>query len=133
MKSLHTLIRLHKQNLENLLKALNKFEILQEQRKSKIEILHKDIYNARKDKIPEFAQIIDNYIETSAKSIKGIQSDITKTTHNIVFVESKIKEEYSDYKKYQIIQAKIDKTLQEKINKDEMKNIDSYNMTKLKT
>lgn len=103
MKSLKTLIKLHKSHLDDLVLKINHSQ------QEKIELLNllennrKEVEAELKQYIgSEYAFIIDEYLKNSIKQQKSLQDNIAVINANLEILNNQLTEQYAELKKLEI-------------------------------
>lgn len=129
MKSISTLIKLHKKNLDEIVLKKNKAEqelqqlleflnILIEESKQEIEKYHNG----------EYAYILENYLKEFRAKKEDLESTINNYNKYIAKLESDLHNEFSELKKFEIIKKNRLAKQAEKDQKHEMDQLDELSI-----
>ena len=133
-KTLKTLIKLHKNKLDKILKDVEFKEsekLRLEERKTLIEEeLNQEI---EKYSATEFSFMLEKYVETSRKLIKRIEAQINQLETIITKLRIDLREQYSELKKYEIAFSNKQLLELEALKKYEAKQLDEFSINKFVT
>lgn len=131
MKTLKTLIRLHKKQIDDLVKEIG---LLEEQRRrfvQSLEDLKKQVVIEIKHYAgSEYVFMLDNYLKSAEKNRKRLIIEIAQAEKNIESLRDILREQFGELKKFEIAMQK--RQYQEKIKllKEESKLMDEFGITK---
>ena len=131
MKSLNTLIKLHKKNLDSIISQKKKFD----DRKDELEE-YKRILAARvKEEIKEYygseyAYMLDQYLAESRRQKEQIDQELVLLNERIKFLQDKLAEEFSELKKFEVAKENRIAAEKEKEKKMETDTLDEYTTAK---
>ncbi len=133
-KTLKTLIKLHKNKLDKILKDVEFKEsekLRLEEKKTLIEEeLNQEI---EKYSATEFSFMLEKYVETSRKLIKRIEAQINQLETIITKLRIDLREQYSELKKYEIAFSNKQLLELEALKKYEAKQLDEFSINKFVT
>jgi len=128
-KTLKTLIKLHKNKLDKILKDIELSESeklrLEERKKIVEEEMHQEI---EKYSTTEFSFMLEKYVETSRKLVKRIDAQTNQLEIVITKFRIDLRDQYSELKKYEIA---FDNRLAlelENLKKYEAKQLDEFSI-----
>ena len=131
MKSLKTLIKLHKQKLNDLLKQINNLEEKKNiheasLKKLKIEILAE----LKKYMGTEYAFMLDNYMKSAEDRERKLKSEIKAFEEQIAILREELALEFAELKKFEIALQNRVSAEKEIERKAEVKSLDEFNTIK---
>ena len=130
-KTLKTLIKLHKNKLDKILKDIE-FKESEKLRLEEKKILIEEELNQEIEKYSttEFSFILEKYVETSRKLIKRIEAQINQLETIIIKLRIDLRDQYSELKKYEIAFGNKQALELEAIKKYEAKQLDEFSINK---
>lgn len=131
MKTLKTLIKLSKNNLDQTLAELNNLEkektrLMNKKHKFEAEMAEE----SKKYSTSEYAYMLDKYLDSSHKTLLRIDVQIRRSISSIEKVQATLREQYSELKKFEIALENRIKLEAEKQKKLEDKALDEFNINK---
>ncbi len=122
MKSLNTLIKLHKNNLDNIIAEKKKFE----DRKDELEEYKRILIVRAKEETKEYygseySYMLDQYLKESRNQQEKIDQEVIQLNEQIKLMQDKLSAEFSELKKFEIAKEnriKFDKEKEKKIETD---------------
>jgi hypothetical protein len=131
MKSLRTLIKLHKQKLDDLVKQINNLEDLKRVHEASLKKLKSEILvELKKFMGTEYAFMLDNYMKSAEDREIKLKAEIKALDKEIAVLREELSEQFAELKKFEI-------ALQNRINaekeierKAEVKSLDEFNSIK---
>ena len=133
-KTLKTLIKLHKNKLDKILKDIESKES-EKLRLEEKKILIEEELNQEIEKYSttEFSFMLEKYVETSRKLIKRIEAQINQLETIITKLRIDLREQYSELKKYEIAFSNKQLLELEALKKYEAKQLDEFSINKFVT
>jgi flagellar protein FliJ len=131
MKTLKTLIKLHKRALDKTLREIEQYE----EEKSKLE-LHKQkveeesAAEAEKYSASQYAYMLDRYLQNSRKVLQRIDAQLLRISLSIDKLRSVLRDQYAELKKFEIALENKKKLEIIKQKKIESKFVDEFNINK---
>ena len=131
MKSLKTLIKLHKKKLDDLVKEINNLEEKKSAHEAKLKKLQAEILVELKKYLgTEYAFMLDNYIKSAEDREHKLKEQIKGFEEQIAVLRTELAEQFAELKKFEI-------ALQNRINAEkeverqaEVKDLDEFNSIK---
>lgn len=131
MKSLKTLIKLHKQKLDDLLKQINNLEEKKSIHESSLKKLKTEILAELKKYMgTEYAFMLDNYMKSAEDREHKLKSEIEALREQITILREELASEFAELKKFEIAlqnRVNIEKEIERKA---EVKSLDEFNNIK---
>ena len=130
-KTIKTLIKLHKNKLDKILKDIESKES-EKLRLEEKKILIEEELNQEIEKYSttEFSFMLEKYVETSRKLIKRIEAQINQLETMIIKLRIDLRHQYSELKKYEIAFGNKHALELEAIKKYEAKQLDEFSINK---
>jgi flagellar biosynthesis chaperone FliJ len=131
MKTLKTLIKLHKRDLDKTLREIRQFE----EEKSQLELDKKkveeeSVAEAKNYSASKYAYMLDRYLQNSRKRMQRIDAQILRISLSIDKLRSVLREQYAELKKFEIALENKKKLEELKLKKIENKFVDEFNINK---
>ncbi|CAN0603066.1 unnamed protein product, partial [Ectocarpus sp. 12 AP-2014] len=131
MKTLTTLIKLHKNQLDKILRQIEHAE----SEKVRLELKKKAVEEeaeteVQKYSISQYAYMLERYLENSRKLLQRIDVQILQASLSIDKLRSVLREQYSELKKFEIALENKKKLEVIKFKKTENKFTDEFNVNK---
>jgi len=131
MKTLRTLIKLHKKQIDDLITEINDFD----QQKDTLEQNLQNLLEQVNKEIAEFAAgdyafMLDKFLTSSKHNEKKIKDKISKLIEHLESLREELYAQFSELKKYEIALQNRLLEEQEALKKYEMKILDEYNTNK---
>ena len=128
MKSLTTLIKLHKKKLDDLHREIVALEDKKVECQSTLSNLKDQMLQEQENyKGSEYIFALDNYIKDCRKKEKLLELDIKNLTEQISKARDKLREQFSELKKYEIALQNRINLQKEKDRAVENKLLDEFN------
>ncbi len=130
-KTLKTLIKLHKNKLDKILKDIE-FKESEKLRLEEKKTLVEEEMNQEIEKYSttEFSFMLEKYVETSRKLIKRIEAQINQLETIITKLRIDLRDQYSELKKYEIAFGNNLLLELEALKKYEAKQLDEFSINK---
>ena len=131
MKTIKTLIKFHKKQLDNLLNSINALE----SQKNQLNLFLEDLNNQAKKESEnyigtEYAFMLDKYLANLQVSRKQLTTQITQLTCQIKLLRDQLHDKFAELKKFEIaLQNRLIKEQME-VKKAETKFLDELNNKK---
>ncbi|MDP5110671.1 MAG: flagellar FliJ family protein [Rickettsiaceae bacterium] len=131
MKTLTTLIKLHKNQLDKILRQIEHAE----SEKVRLELKKKAVEEeaeteVQKYSISQYAYMLERYLENSRKLLQRIDVQILQASLSIDKLRSVLRDQYSELKKFEIALENKKKLEVIKFKKTESKFTDEFNISK---
>lgn len=131
MKTLTTLIKLHKNQLDKILRQIEHAE----SEKVRLELKKKAVEEeaeteVQKYSISQYAYMLERYLENSRKLLQRIDVQILQASLSIDKLRSVLRDQYSELKKFEIALENKKKLEVIKFKKTENKFTDEFNISK---
>lgn len=131
MKTLTTLIKLHKNQLDKILRQIEHAE----SEKVRLELKKKAVEEeaeaeVQKYSISQYAYMLERYLENSRKLLQRIDVQILQASLSIDKLRSVLRDQYSELKKFEIALENKKKLEVIKFKKTENKFTDEFNVNK---
>ena len=131
MKTLTTLIKLHKNQLDKILRQIEHAE----SEKVRLELKKKAVEaeaeaEVQKYSIIQYAYMLERYLENSRKLLQRIDVQILQASLSIDKLRSVLRDQYSELKKFEIALENKKKLEVIKFKKTENKFTDEFNVNK---
>lgn len=128
-KALQTLIKLHKNKLDKIVKEIEFNEVekvrLHKKKTSIVEEMNSEI---EKFSTTEFGFMLEKYVENSRSLLRRFDAQINQINRIIDRLRVNLKDQYSELKKYEIALANKKVIENELLKKYEAKEIDDFNI-----
>lgn len=133
-KTLKTLIKLHKNKLDKILKDVEFKESEKLRLEEKKTLIEEELdQEIEKYSATEFSFMLEKYVETSRKLIKRIEAQINQLETIITKLRIDLREQYSELKKYEIAFSNKQLLELEALKKYEAKQLDEFSINKFVT
>lgn len=131
MKSIATLIKLHKKNLDQIIMEKSKMEEeLQHVTKQRDDLVEESKHEIKKYHGSEYADILSHYLKEFRSKCENLDSVISNYQQQISELELKLQNEFSELKKFELVQRqRLDQKLK-KEQKQETADLDEMNIGK---
>ncbi len=133
-KTLKTLIKLHKNKLDKILKDIE-FKESEKLRSEEKKTLVEEEMNQEIEKYSttEFSFMLEKYVENSRKLIKRLEAQINQLETIIAKLRIDLRDQYSELKKYEIAFDNKQSRQRERLKKYEAKQLDEFSINKFVT
>jgi hypothetical protein len=131
MKKLKTLIKLHKNQVDQTLKEIAQFNSTRVMREEKLATLSKEMYSeAEKFHASEYGPVLENYLVNAREFKANIEQEIYDLERQISQAQILLHDQFSELKKYEIALKNRLQDLVETERIIEIKEIDELNIIK---
>ena len=131
MKSLKTLIKLHKKKLDDLVKQINNLEEKKNIYETRLKKLQAEILiELKKYTGTEYAFMLDNYMKSAEGREQKFKEQIKEFEQQISVLRAELAEQFAELKKFEIALQNRINIEKEKERQAEVKNLDEFNSIK---
>jgi flagellar biosynthesis chaperone FliJ len=131
MKSLQTLIKLHKKKLDDLVTEINNLEKNKQNFINTLEHLKiEQRLEQEKYSGSEYAFMLDSYLKQSEIDKKRLSDQIKRLELDLQLLQPKLEKQFAELKKFELALEKRVKKEQEKLKVVETKMLDEFNTNK---
>ena len=131
MKSLKTLIKLHKQKLDDLVKQINNLEAKKSICEASLKKLKAEILiELKKYMGTEYAFMLDNYMKSAEDREQKLESEIKALDEEIAVLREELALAFNELKKFEIALQNRINTEKELERKADVKELDEFNSIK---